>query len=29
MLNGIAMIVLLTFGLIKKTVEMSEYFPEP
>ena len=30
MLNGKAMIVLLTIGLIKKTqYGMSEYFPEP
>ena len=29
MFNGKAMIVLLTVGLKKKTVKMSEYFPEP
>ena len=29
MLNEKAMIVLATVGLIKKTVQMSEYFPQP
>ena len=29
MLNGKAAIVLLTVGLIKKTVWKSEYFPKP
>ena len=29
MLNGKATTVLLTVGLLKETVKVSEYFPEP